>query len=319
MTRKTGRSRRLKLFGRGNTACPLCFTPFTRAETSSGRTVTLEHVPPKALGGKVICLTCRSCNAGAGSKVDQFAARRDRSRFPVTVDILGKKDSFMLSLQGKALTPPFKGFTKNDFDRLDRSGGRFTMSIRLEDRHLVAVSAIKSAYLALFSLFGSKGGYDYVGGRALADVRRLLLDPDRYAKQNAGKYVHVISKDKRLVPEGHPEPDIMLVTEPHGCWIVRVHDNLVFLPLDENGIESAPFSDWYIKKCGGYETEIRVTASWMFREFGVSRTVPVHLAGADRYNSLVGLTIVGTLPDGKQLRGVCVSLVGESAVLLCNS
>ena len=224
----------------------------------------------------------------------------------------------MLSPQGKELTPPFRGFTRDDFDRLDSSGGRFTMSVRVADPHLVAVSAIKSAYLALFSLFGSTGGYDYVGGRALADVRRLLLDPERYAKQEAGKYVQLDPKDRRLAPEGRPEPDIMLVTEPHGCWMVRVRDHLVYLPSDRNGVESAPLSDWYIKKLGGSTAQMTVAAWWMFQEFGVSRAVPVHLAGADRYNSLVGLDIAGKLPDGKLLKGVCVSLVGESAVLLCN-
>lgn len=318
MARKTGRSRRLKIHGRGNTACPLCFTPFTRTEASSGRTVTLEHVPPKALGGRVLCLTCKSCNVGAGREVDQLAARNVRTRFPVTVDILGKKDSFMLSPQGKALTPPFKGFTKDDFDRLDRAGGRFTMSIQVSDPRLVAVSSIKSAYLALFSLFGSPGAYDYVGGRALEDVRRLLLDPVRNANQEAGKYVQSVPEDRRLAPEGRPEPDIMLVTEPHACWMVRVRDHLVYLPLDGNGDESAPLSDWYIKKLGGRTTQMTIAAWWMFQEFGISKAVPVHLAGADRYNSLVGRNISGKLPDSKPLKGVCVRHVGESAVLLCN-
>jgi hypothetical protein len=115
MTRKTGRSHRLKLHGRGNTACPLCFTPFTSAEASSGRSVTLEHVPPKALGGKALCLTCKSCNAGAGRDVDQLAARNVRSRFPVTVDILGKKDSFMLSPQGKSAYTTVQGIYKGRF------------------------------------------------------------------------------------------------------------------------------------------------------------------------------------------------------------
>lgn len=61
-----------------------------------------------------------------------------------------------------------------------------------------------------------------------------------------------------------------------------------------------------------------VAAWWMFQEFGVPRAVPVHLAGTDRQDYLVGRNIVGTLPDGKCLNGVCVSLVGESAVQLCD-
>ncbi|MDE0000259.1 MAG: hypothetical protein OXQ89_21150 [Rhodospirillaceae bacterium] len=320
MTRKTGRSHRLKLYARGNTHCPLCFTPFTKAEASSGRTVTLEHVPPKALGGKALCLTCRSCNASAGRGIDQLAAMGARSRFPVTVDILGKKDTFMLAREGKELTPPFRGFTKGDFDRLRRAGGRFTMSLAVANPHLVAVSAIKSAYLALFSLFGPTGAYDYVGGRALADVRRLLLDPGDHAEKEAGKYAQFVPNAERLAPEGRPEPDILLVTEPHACWIVRVGDHNVYLPLEGNGNESAPLSDWYIRKLGGSGAQLRVSEAWTFQQFGALRTVSVHLAGAERWvESLVGREIGGNLPDGKPLKGVCVSLVGESAVLLCSS
>ena len=69
------------------------------------------------------------------------------------------------------------------------------------------------------------------GGKALADVRRLLLDPVRCAKQEAGKYVQSVGKDRRFAPQGLPEPDIMLVTEPHGCWIVRVPEEMLPLGL----------------------------------------------------------------------------------------
>ena len=42
-------------------------------------------------------------------------------RFGVTVDILGKRDPFMLSLDDKALTPPFAGYTKRDWLGLEKS------------------------------------------------------------------------------------------------------------------------------------------------------------------------------------------------------
>ena len=103
MSRKTARSKRLSLYDRGNTACPICLTVFTRDAVSSGRTVTLQHVPIKALGGQPRCLTCRNCNAQAGRGVDQAAAMTARDRFGVTVEVLGKRDTFMLSLDGKAL------------------------------------------------------------------------------------------------------------------------------------------------------------------------------------------------------------------------
>ena len=48
MSRKTGKRKRLRLYDRGNTACPICLTGFSRDQASSGRTVTLEHVPIKS-------------------------------------------------------------------------------------------------------------------------------------------------------------------------------------------------------------------------------------------------------------------------------
>ena len=50
---------------------------FTRDQAASGRTVTLEHVPIKALGGQARCLTCRNCNAETGRGIDQAAAKQD--------------------------------------------------------------------------------------------------------------------------------------------------------------------------------------------------------------------------------------------------
>ena len=111
-----------------------CLTGFARDAVSSGRTVTLEHVPIKALGGQPRCLTCRNCNAETGRGIDQAAAMAGRDRFGVTVNILGKRDTFMLSPDGKALTPPFAGYSKQDLKNLASTKSRtFTMSMKIPD------------------------------------------------------------------------------------------------------------------------------------------------------------------------------------------
>ena len=60
--KRTDRELRLKLFSFGNTQCPICLTRFTERQVELGKKVTLEHAPPKTLGGKVVCLTCEECN-----------------------------------------------------------------------------------------------------------------------------------------------------------------------------------------------------------------------------------------------------------------
>lgn len=47
--------------------CPICEKHFTLAQIGS---LSLEHNPPKSLGGKDNILTCVKCNNSAGSKID---------------------------------------------------------------------------------------------------------------------------------------------------------------------------------------------------------------------------------------------------------
>ena len=308
MSRKTGRNKRVQLFDRGNTACPVCLTGFTRDQASAGRRVTLEHVPPRALGGQARCLACRPCNADAGRSIDQAAALANRSRFPVTVDVMGKRDTFMLSREGKPLTTPFRGYSRQDWEKLDNSPSRkFTMGIRIPNRAGVAASAVKAAYLALFSLLGARAGYEYVRGNALAPVRRLIVDPPDH--DAIRKYV-CKALDKT------PDSDILLVSQPFPFWIVKIEKQLVTLPLAGDGPESAPLWQWS-RQTGSDRVFVTGLASWPFQTFGALRSVYVHLSGADRVKSLLGLVVRGEPPNGERMEGTCISHTGESAILLC--
>ena len=307
MSRKTGRSKRLRLYDRGNTACPICLTAFTRDQASSGRTVTLEHVPIKALGGKARCLTCRNCNAETGRGIDQAAAMGARDRFGVTVDILGKRDTFMLSLDGKALTAPFTGYSKQDWRDLENSESRkFTMNIKIPVPNAVAASSLKSAYLAMFSLLGPRGGYSYVEGGALTPIRQRIMEPLK--NDNIREYVIKAPNDVSI-------KDIMLVNEPVPCWMLKIADHLVVLPLSGDSGISQPLKE--LEGLGGAQPlTISGLASWCFSNFGAFYTVSVRLAGADPAKSLLGLSIRGTLPNGHPLEGTCIGHAGESATLL---
>ena len=108
-----------------------------------------------------------------------------RKRYPVTVDVMGKRDTFMLSREGKALTTPFGGYSKQDWQALQNSPSRqFTMRLNIPNPAVVAASALKAAYLALFSLLGPLRGYEYVRGKALAPVRQLIADSARTSSEN---------------------------------------------------------------------------------------------------------------------------------------
>ena len=277
--RRSGRSQRIRLFSRGNTACPICLRDFTLEEADRGKAVTLEHVPTKALGGSARCLTCGDCNAQAGRGIDQAAAMHARDRFGVTVDILGKRDTFMLSRSGEALTPPFAGFSGQDLRQLENSESRsFTMSFKTPDPRAVAASSLKSAYLAIFSLLAAPGGCSYARDDAVAPVRRRFMQP--FDHDDLGDYA-------LPVPDNISPPDIALASHPLACWIVRIGSQLVFLPLGGADQTRRPLQKLHQSHAGQWLT-VTCRASWVFSNFGTFGTVPVHLKGADTVESLIG-------------------------------
>ena len=229
-------------------------------------------------------------------------------RFGVTVDILGKRDTFMLSLDGRELTQAFAGYTEQDLRNLENTESRsFTMSFRIPDKRAVAASSLKSAYLTVFSLLGRPVGYSYVRGDALTPIRERFLEP--LNDRDIDQYVIEAPDDGSL-------KDIMLVSQPLPCWIVRVAGHLVILPLSADSQTSQPLQE--LRGLGeGQFLDITGLASWSFSTFGTFGTVPVHLAGADTTKSLVGLRIRCTLSNGLPLEGTCINHSGESATLLC--
>ena len=92
MSRTTLHDKRLKFFRHGNTHCPICLVQFTEEDVGTGRGVTLEHAPPKALGSREVCLTCEPCNSRASATSDQ-ALKRSKSPPKLQFDISGTKRS----------------------------------------------------------------------------------------------------------------------------------------------------------------------------------------------------------------------------------
>ena len=58
--------------------CPLCMVGFEYEAVVFGQ-LTLEHVPPKSVGGKEIILTCKNCNNSTGSTIDAAISARKNS------------------------------------------------------------------------------------------------------------------------------------------------------------------------------------------------------------------------------------------------
>ena len=193
--RAPGRDRRLRerFFDAGNTKCPICLSTFDRSDVVSGRKVTLEHAPPKSLGGAPICLTCESCNNKA-SLVDHHAYLSAKARkewaagqgAPIVVDILGHKKSYrFIPRDPNSPFPARKHLFRNGSielgplppkEQLDINKG---ISFKIPQRDdYEFVSMIKSAYLMVFSLMGANG-YKFAENIGLQPVRQQIMNPQK--------------------------------------------------------------------------------------------------------------------------------------------
>ena len=122
MSKKSGSQRRLEFFDRGNRACPICLKEFSRGGVEAGQNVTLEHAPPKAIGGSVACLTCDSCNRRASGSVDIAVALHQRATehqktgrgTQIEIDVFGTKHTTFMSTPNAPTSNPTKWLQQHD-------------------------------------------------------------------------------------------------------------------------------------------------------------------------------------------------------------
>lgn len=236
---KRSRKLRLRLFEAGNTKCPICLSEFSRSDVANGK-ATLEHAPPEALNGTVVCLTCERCNSSA-SRIDHHALLSKKGAddwgsgrgASVVVDFLGyKMSSRFIPDDPKAPVPLRVRDLRNGKiqlnplppkERLDISKG---ISFRVPIvQHYVNLSLIKSAYLMVFSLMGS-GGYAFAENIALEPVREQIMNPEKTILKGEfvanGEMVDISNSKKHLVALYRVHPS---------CWMVPLwNNNVVVLP-----------------------------------------------------------------------------------------
>ena len=189
----------LRTFGVDNDsyACPICCIVHGRDSLADG-SLTLEHVPPKSIGGKAIVLTCRSCNNSAGSQYEVEHKRFDDQasiterilkgaplKQPINVlatfggievpAIISAGSKLEIGLSDRNMSPP--NFTKV---MANVSGKNGPVDIQIElprpiDFDKLYLADTKSAFLAATALFG----YAFALNDTLALVRKQILYPDR--------------------------------------------------------------------------------------------------------------------------------------------
>jgi hypothetical protein len=226
--------------------CPICAQEFPIDSVHDGR-LTLEHVPPKAAGGKWLVLTCRECNSNSGHSIDSAAARRDEMES--IMDILaGKKDDDQsrraeMSVGGfivpvrlsrakgttefrpvpAASNPESLGKSEEFFKKHARlgtgEGERITISVSLKNFHLGAmISDLKIGFLAAFAFLG----YRFALHPNLVPVRQQILQPE--IDLLAGKFY------SRLTSDPHQPFMLVAITEPVACVAAVIQNRVVLMP-----------------------------------------------------------------------------------------
>lgn len=164
--------------------CPICCTDYdARAIKKDAETdyrLTLEHVPPDSIGGKIVALTCKKCNNELGSRLDSQIAARERffrfldpnrpspNPFPgkitlrespetaTNIQVSGKIGSG-INLQAGINNNP-KNLVKLKEDLVNNHSSKCSFQATLEvpsyNKKLANLAFLKNAFLCLFAKFG---------------------------------------------------------------------------------------------------------------------------------------------------------------------
>ena len=319
MSRKTSRDRRLKFFGLGNTHCPICLGQFAEDEVRTGQGVTLEHAPPRTLGGREVCLTCEPCNSRASATSDQAVKRSKRSP-EVVIETSGIKrnarfwpDGIPPSRMpyrfggGPAAKEAQRELSKEtivavtapmQFDR-PTTIKEVSMSLKIPNERHVELSYVRSAYLLVFSLLG-ESGYVYARSEAVGRIRAQILNPDDEVGPSLVRLFASKSSSGNVITLRNNERPFF--------WSVRFNDGkCVFLP--HGGSEN------HYRQIAELPAEQRIRGwEWKPRKFGENyvdrrRLLRQSEPGED---GLFGREYVTVSNDGCEQRWVAVNETGDA-------
>lgn len=230
----------------GAYACPCCMRPF--AAEAIGTDLTIEHVPPEAIGGRPLLLTCKNCNNTAGSAWDAHAQRHSALQDAVLAGTAGAQVPVELTIGGATVRGDFtdngdfrtieiikeKNNNPADFDLLQQRAREWVknpveidLSLAHHTRTLrdaVVWSHIRSAYLVAFAMYG----YRYALRPHFTNLRRQFANPGN--EQAPPQILH----HRPGTPQDTRQ--LFLVHEPH--WLrslaVVFGEFMVFLPITEH-------------------------------------------------------------------------------------
>ena len=212
---------RERLLHRGNIACPLCLSVFGDGDSQP----TVEHIPPKAMGGRPMCLICESCRSRT-SRTDNAKINIRRSGPRLSLYIDGQRQYGAVSMDGAgnirlAARAPLPEI---------QTGSRLTLKAKLKELLDVSASELRVAYLTIFSLLGP-WGYLFAQSATGVALRCHILEAERKA---------VVRVGGGAIRPGH----VALFDDPAFCWGVGTDPNsAILIPRHHEADLAAVYSD----------------------------------------------------------------------------
>lgn len=223
-------------------ACPICRHLIPREDIGL---LSIEHVPPKAVGGAELVLTCRRCNSHAGSAFDVHAARQDKlikfhegatvdmnatltvSGAPANVDLKLNDGSIQIFGRSDLNSPTDQAAWEAALHELVGATSpklSFGLPAVTHIPWRASVSWLRAAYLVVFAALG----YRFAIHERLSIVREQILNPEEKLIRVSGLFINDASPDERIC---------LVVLEPVAlqCVFVQFGRRAIMLP--------APWSD----------------------------------------------------------------------------
>jgi hypothetical protein len=231
-----------KLFDRGRSAacqyivdeplgyiCPICLRVITDL-----RDLSKEHVPPRAIGGRVLCLTCKQCNNSSGHSIDAAVVERlemantlkvgTQQKF-LNLEIEGVKINASAMRRGSSLhfqiephhnSPAAIGEFLSKSKKLNSDLKMQVWFRNSYSERLALVGYLRIAYLYLFA----KLGYSYILHESLDPVREQIKRPNE----------EIIYQWWLERKEGLANEVVYFCDKPFTGSVVALHQYLIILP-----------------------------------------------------------------------------------------
>jgi len=278
--------------------CPICMRPFNR-EAINGKAISMEHIPPRAIGSSIRTITCTKCNNDIGTKLQthmnnyvrekDLLAGRVLKPIPAKVKIEGRIfDTRITENKGKgkwtgvsvvSQLPP--GIQRLE-DLRKYSGKRAIISLQIRaPKEIVDAAYLHSAYLVLFSLFG----YPYIMQPFLDPIRKKIND---YSAKDG--IAHRLLIPKLFLDPRDRGVEIALIWKDTNtsCLGVIIAGEIVLMPFI-----SEYYKDIYLE-FSSYLTDLQK---------GIKRKIPFRITPLEMHPGLK-YSVAYIFEEGKELDGM---------------